>query len=87
MDSPPDLKYPPFRQRLSRIIIVGHNHLPIASREISTLNHKPLDRSVESGSFVVSLLSHLSHSRLAGTQGAEVLSGLGDDFISLEHLF
>jgi hypothetical protein len=54
--------------------------VPVSFGKISTLDHEALDDSVEGAALVVQRLPHLSLTFLAGTQRAEVLGGLGDDW-------
>jgi hypothetical protein len=54
--------------------------VPIASSEISTLNHEALDDSVECAALIVQWLPHLSYAFLTGTKCAKVLGGLRDNY-------
>ena len=53
----------------------------IASREITTLDHKLLDDSVESGAFIGERFSGFAFTLLAGAESSEVLGGLGNDVV------
>jgi hypothetical protein len=55
----------------------------VASSEVTTLDHKRLDDTVETRALVVERLAILSLALLAGTQCAEVLCGLGNDVVVL----
>lgn len=49
----------------------------ISLGEVTTLDHKGLDDTVESGALVVERDASLADALLAGAEGAEVLGGLG----------
>jgi len=50
----------------------------IASGEITTLDHKLLDNAVEGAALVAEEFAGFAFTLLAGAEGAEVVSGLGD---------
>ena len=51
----------------------------VASREVTTLNHKVLNDAVEGAALVVKRLAESTDALLSGTKGPEVLSGLGHE--------
>ena len=53
----------------------------IALGEVTTLDHELLDDTVKAAALVVEGFPALANALLAGAEGAEVLSRLGDDII------